>query len=268
MRSSNFELQIIVNDKPVTEFSHEGNTFIEGRPGSSFKLGFKNNTKNKVMIIPSIDGVSTLDGNSASPDSPGFLVRPYSGVEIKGWTVDSQYGAQFVFHDEHSSYSSQINGHSRRTGVIGMLVYSEQDNTLDYARPEKPIWNPRPCIHREGDLGIVKRSMMDNAIEHHDTMIAKTKSNMRRITETTMAVVTPKTDFELGTGWGDKVDFKINQVSFERGDLLAQMIIYYDSRKNLERRGIKVRPERYERLGKLPQAFEGIGCKPPAGWKG
>jgi len=48
-------------------------------------------------------------------------------------------------------------------------------------------------------------------------------------------------------------------------------VIYYDSRKGLENRGIKVVKTKKKKTRRLPDAFptysSGSGCKPPSGWK-
>jgi hypothetical protein len=54
MRVKDFELEVLVNDKPVTEYSHKGMTFLEGRRGSEFKLRFHNKTNKRVLVVPSM----------------------------------------------------------------------------------------------------------------------------------------------------------------------------------------------------------------------
>lgn len=74
--------------------------------------------------------------------------------------------------------------------------------------------------------------------------------------------------FEMGTGFGKKADFKTNEVKFQKGDLKVEMSIFYDSRRNLEKRGIVVAARETRYLDEFPSAFSGTGCKPPAGWQG
>jgi hypothetical protein len=56
-------------------------------------------------------------------------------------------------------------------------------------------------------------------------------------------------------------------VSFERGDLAAQIVVYYDNAQGLKARGIQVgRPSRLK-YAVEPQAFPGMGCTPPKDWR-
>ena len=53
---SKYEAQILVRDRPVRVFKHEGDFFIEGRKGSSFELKFINNTWDRIEVVISVDG--------------------------------------------------------------------------------------------------------------------------------------------------------------------------------------------------------------------
>ena len=77
-------------------------------------------------------------------------------------------------------------------------------------------------------------------------------------------VEAPVEDFELGTGFGESMQFKTNTVTFEREALLETIVIYYDSRKNLEKKGIIVTKPKEEK--KAPNPFPKMGCKPPKNW--
>lgn len=55
------------------------------------------------------------------------------------------------------------------------------------------------------------------------------------------------------------VDVMVSQVTETKNSLL---------RRNLEKRGIQVVKRETRYLTDLPQAFSGVGCKPPPGWNG
>ena len=249
MNYSNFQLRILVGDKPINEYNHQGNVFVEGRKGSEFVLEFTNRTNSRVLVVPSVDGLSTLDGKEATPESKGYIVPAWGVLKIPGWTIDGQSVAKFLFQDKERSYVYQSGqGNVANAGVVGVLIYGEK----------KEEYSLSADVFR----GITtKRSDESEPWKVNNQTSATLSSN--EISESTS-----DEPFSIGTGWGGKADFKVNQVVFNRGGLETQMLIYYDSRRNLEKRGIQVVKKERSYLNTLPQAFSGIGCTPPPGWKG
>jgi len=78
------------------------------------------------------------------------------------------------------------------------------------------------------------------------------------------SVASSEEDFSLGVGFGESTVFKTNNVTFEREALLETIVIYYDTRKNLEKRGIII--TKPIETKKTPNPFPKMGCKPPKGW--
>jgi phytoene dehydrogenase-like protein len=70
----------------------------------------------------------------------------------------------------------------------------------------------------------------------------------------------------LGTGFGRATEMKVVEVEFDRGPIAATMMLYYDTKKNLEKRGVILRTSV---VPPLPQAFADLprmGCTVPPGW--
>lgn len=316
MKNKSYSLNILVNNRIVQEFPHEGSTFIEGRKSSSFVMEFHNHSSGRVLVVPSVDGVSTLNGKPADQESPGYVVQGLGNLTIHGWTVDGDNVAEFVFQDKERSYTRSVTGSSANTGVLGVLVYREKpaptphyvDRPVFVPYPINPV-NPfpiRPYVgpHNGPIWTTGNPPMFHNGIGtcksvfsgHSDTTLGMTgnigavkgldagethtfgasNSTTRRInasysTQGTASLnaqaTASSTPFELGIGWGNKVGMKTNQVTFDRGELDAQLVLFYDSRRNLEKRGIEV-VKREPAPQALPQAFPGMGCKPPPGWNG
>lgn len=267
MQKDDFSLELTVNDKPVYEYLHQGDTYVEGRKSSVFKLRFRNNSAKRVLVIPSVDGLSTLNGKTAGPDSPGIVVKANEILELPGWMVDSAKSAEFVFQDRESSYARSVDANTTNTGVIGALVYAEQE-----AQPEfyginpmsRPSFLPSPTSWPTGGIFGWEPNTSSAADRSAWSRRISVGSNLG-YTSTATASFIDTTAEQLGVGWGQSVDFNVNSTTFDKGDLLAQLVVFYDSRKNLERRGIVV--ERRDALSIRPNPFPGIGCKPPAGWK-
>jgi hypothetical protein len=274
MKWSSYEFDVYVNDRPVYEYLHNGDIFIEGRKGSTFKMKFRNNTYQRVLVVPSVDGLSTLDGNTAHADSPGFICNANSTLEIPGWMVDSMKASQFEFKDRDASYAKNVNPTTLNTGVLSVLVFSEQlkqyYQTNTYTPPFIPTWdgytrypwgrrlstdsskNVQPGYGTSVGMSSISSSASDLSVTY-DSYGSK-------------GIVTNNEGENLGVGWGKSVDFQTNTVDFDKGNKIYQFTMYYDSRKNLERRGIIL--DRRNLLNYKPNPFPGIGCTPPKGWKG
>jgi len=282
-----YELNVLVNNRPVTEFDSQGNIFIEGRKGSDFELEFKNKSSKQVLIVPSVDGKSVLDGKRATPESRGYIVSAWGSIRIPGWTLDNNSVAKFTFDDKEKSYSAAIAepGEEVITGVIGVLVYSEKAKPAPvhhihhYPAPTPRIDPFGPTAYPYSDPTWTTTSLgsADNASYSKGTkgvlrgMGAQAQTaNTATLSASASTVSNPApadNPLEMGTAFGAKSDFKTHNVSFERDAIVATMQLYYDSRKNLEARGIQF-PRREVADATLPQAFSGVGCPTPPGWKG
>ena len=88
MNRNSFELQILINGRPVKEYNHNNETYIEGRKGTEYTLKVKNNTYHRVLAIPAVDGINVITGKPATPDDSGYIIDGYNCVEIKGFRKD------------------------------------------------------------------------------------------------------------------------------------------------------------------------------------
>lgn len=274
MKKSNYELRIRVKGRAIDEYPHEGRIFVEGRKSSEFDLEFKNHSAQRVLVVPSVDGLSPLDGTSAGPDSKGYIVGPRASLVIPGWTLDDSSVAKFVFSDKDKSYAQHSSGGTTNAGVVGVLVYGEKiiQPQAVVAQPYSvpPIYWPQPTTapldpYRSSISNVTSALGGIQTINQISTSSATSASATRGVISKS-GLESSDDSFGLGTGWGEKADFKINHTTFNRGDLGAQMVIYYDTRRNLEKRGIEIKVPRYQE--ELPQAFSNLGCKPPPGWQG
>lgn len=278
MRDRDFTLEVIVNGKPVYEYPHQGDTYIEGRKGSTFRLRFSNRSGKKVLVVPSVDGISTLDGNPAGPDSPGLIAQPNSHIEIPGWMVDTQKAAEFIFKDKESSYARGVDATTTNTGVIGVLVFAEVEHAKSVYPTTTIINNYPPGVRRVSQpwptspytSPVIWTSNTSDSSTYNmvgTSVSASAEYNPLSIMEDYFsAQAAGDKPEQLGVGWGASTDFAVNTTTFDKGEKKSQIVIFYDTRKNLERRGIIV--ERRDTLSMRPNPFPGYGCKPPADWKG
>lgn len=288
------ELLVLVNGKPITEYSHEGQTLVEGRKGSDYELKLRNRTSTRALYVVSVDGLDVVDGKQAGIDSRGYVIEPWSEITISGWKLDAQTAAKFEFRPQERSYSNNMGHGTDNTGVIGVMVFNEKP---------KPVWHPpSQWIVKGGSLGPAERyserrmlrsstvaagasstphswgsglggsfdpaytftsnSVMAGSLE------AQSMANTASSEPASMAACADAVeDSGLGTGFGAAMQFHTMTVEFERADPKtpnATLVLYYDSRKGLERRGIV-----FTKSHVKPNPFPADkGCSPPAGWRG
>ena len=279
--SGRFELTIHPNGRrPADEYYQNGTTFIEGRDGSSYTIRFTNRTSTRVQVILAVDGLDVLRGQPAGPNSEGYVVNANSTIEVPGWKVNGSTAAEFEFAGVGKSYTSKIGQGTANAGVIGAMVFGEKVWTQaintpwvqQYHNAGQNQWSapanagsPTPPWYST-NMGSVPLAGSVTATTTNGTPTAaiNTVSIARGASGTTVSN-------EVGTGFGQGVDFNTTQVSFVREDPTnpdAIMAIYYDSARGLERRGIVLRRKGVSAYGNNPFPAYSPGVKPPPGWQG
>jgi hypothetical protein len=147
-----FEACILVNGKPVTEVVHNGQTFLEGRKKSTYELYFRNNSSQQVLVVPSVDGLSIIDGQSAGKQSPGYVIDPWDSLTVPGWTVNGREAAEFIFHaqgaywDDEQTYAEEMDEDSTNQGAIGFMVFRRKPRYTvrkSFMPDRDPTWKSR-----------------------------------------------------------------------------------------------------------------------------
>jgi len=125
--SKNISLEILVNNRPITQHNHNKRIYIEGRSGSEYSIKIKNDNNVSVYAIISVDGISVIDGLPASENSIGFLVEKKSFITVPGWIVSEKAAAKFKFSEVKNSYSETLDtNNTNNLGVIGCIVIAEK----------------------------------------------------------------------------------------------------------------------------------------------
>lgn len=285
---NNFEIRLLVKGRPVVEYGHNGKTFVEGREGSEFEIEFTNRTNTRVEAVLSVDGLSITDGQAAGPNSAGYLVDPHKSVVIPGWKRTDEEVANFFFAGKAKSYSTQMTGSSANNGVIGVMVFAERvkafthllgGSVLRSAVPMGLAGSAGGAMHFVDQGSLIGYSATSTTADasaspfatgmnytgNASTSSVEGRTRSRRIQQEPEAAQVN----QLGTGFGRAQEFHTEVVQFERGDLASRMVIYYDNARGLKARGIEVgRKSRTQYTAQEPQAFPGMGCTPPPGWRG
>lgn len=250
--SAQYQLEICpLGRRPADEYYHQGQVWIEGREGSNYTIRFTNRSPNRVLAIFSVDGLDVLKGKPAGHLSEGYVVNGNSTLDIPGWKLDSQTAAEFYFSRSDKSYVAKIGGNVSNTGVIGAMVFKEWQQpvytTYTYAAdPHSSGYNPNALRGLSISSGVASSASLNNI------------------------AVTNAVSQNVGTGFGQATPWNTMPTQFVRENHSipnAILAIYYDSSKNLQRRGIVLK-SRYT-ASTSNSAFPAYtsGATPPPGWQ-
>jgi hypothetical protein len=238
-------------------------------------------------------------GAGETLDVQCYKVDDSTGAKFVFGTQEESYSAQIgkgtdnvgviaarVFHEKR---------HTRR------IVNDDWDwHYPGWPKPVKKSWKdlPRPSYGRYGAAGSMSGGFMSS--QSMDTVYAASASNStvpmaeatksasrvkslrskmagsgslscstRNINEASYSVhadLDDDADDKLGTVFGDAMKWETEKVAFEKASTHpdASLVIYYDTKKNLEKRGVKFKTD----PPPLPNPFPGNkGCEPPRSWR-
>lgn len=225
---------MLINGKPAKEYMSDWKTYIEGREGTKFSLRLRNNTSERKLFIPAIDGLSVMDGEDASEESGGYIVQPWSTITVDGWRKSNSEVAEFFFSSPKDSYRKCMKK-GNNIGVIGVLVFDEK---------QKPISN----------YNFYCNTNFKGTINTTPTFSRSTSGFSGQSVISTSSVSN-----DLGTGWGDTKRSEVTAVDFKKTRYPTTFEIYYNTREQLENMGISFKEPVYV----TPQAFPGRYCKAP-----
>lgn len=278
MKLNNLEINILINGRKATEYQSpmDFQNYIEGRDGSEFEIEFVNNNSFDVEAILSVDGRSITDGKLAGSSSSGYVVNANSRTRIPGWMVDGDTAARFTFSGKKGgSYDEQMGGDGANKGVIGAKVYARKSRPQSFGVMRNGVMRcagiPKGGF-ANGYVGgtttagypTLGSGLFDDSAYTVDVscMVQSAMSASASTDERTRGLTT-EVEQTLGTEFGAATDFNTTEVEFERGDITGVIVLYYDDRQGLKRRGIDVTQKQ-----KRPSAFpaDEVGCPTPEGW--
>ena len=115
-----------------------GRVVAIGAPGDRYSLAIENPTSRRFEVVASVDGLDVVDGQTARVEKRGYLVAPWSSVNIDGFRRSDDEVAAFRLGDVARSYAAS-KGKARNVGVIGFAFFDER---RPLARQPSPPWAP------------------------------------------------------------------------------------------------------------------------------
>lgn len=292
MTNKNYELEVLINGKPVKEYVKDGKIYVEGRRGTDFSLRIRNNSSKRILAIPSVDGLSVMNGKTASYNSSGYIINAWDSVTIDGWRTSDKEVARFYFSRQEDSYAAKMD-RDGNTGVIGMAVFTEKYNELELLQKAMEKWPTvvEKHIHHHDYHGCWSRYCY-LCMRYHCTCqpcypytwtlssgtsvssssyglsamnaASDTVTNVFNVNATPTASASMQVNSlqqELGTGWGESKKSEVRSVEFERADSPEAVFeIFYNTREQLELLGVDFNTKP---VYVAPQAFPGVYCEPP-----
>jgi hypothetical protein len=127
----------VVDDRgaPLPTFSAGGRSYVVGNDGARYALRIENHTGARFEAVATVDGLDVIDGQPGSFEKRGYLVAPWSTVEIDGFRRSEDQVAAFRFGRVRDSYAAK-RGNDRNVGVIGVAVFPERGSSWPWTQRE------------------------------------------------------------------------------------------------------------------------------------
>ncbi len=199
-------------------YRHDGRWYVAGEPGREYEIRVRNRSDERIMAVTSVDGVNVITGQTASKRQSGYVIERRDRVDIEGWRKSLSRVARFYFTDLDESYAART-GRPDNVGAIGIAVFRE-----------------RPTRYRDDD--------------RRAPQIQRERDEARG-----PSVESKRAEPQLGTGHGRSEYSSAGYAQFERASTRPAEVltIYYDSRRNLQARGIIPRERGW--ASRLPEPF-------------
>lgn len=141
-----FDVQVIVDGRPLDEFAARGRTYVEALEGREYQLRVRNPYPHRVAVALSVDGLNTIDAkHTTAYDASKWVIEPYGTINISGWQVSTSRARHFYFTTERDSYGAKL-GQTANLGVISAVFFRERQPRLIRITPPK---EPKP-YERDG----------------------------------------------------------------------------------------------------------------------
>ena len=151
----NFEVQVLVDGRPLEEYAARGRTYVEALEGAEYELRIRNPLPVRVAVALSVDGLNTINARHTTAWlASKWVIAPYQTIHITGWQVSSERARHFYFTSERDSYGAKL-GQTANLGLISAVFFREQRSApITVAPPPRrgrPPYEPRAEAGRDSD---------------------------------------------------------------------------------------------------------------------
>lgn len=270
-----FQLKVIIKGKPIQEYNKDNNVFIEGRKGSNFELELTNLTGRRLLVHPTVDGLSAMTGKEASrtDNAHGYVLAPFQTARIPGWRLNDSEVAKFFFAGEGKSYAEKI-GKGADKGVIAAAVWEEttphwilgttSTAASGFVPGDYTSWNNLVNGSRTADASPTEVSYTCNASAAKMPNCRSRSASSMGFTE----IGESRSVQNLGTGFGKRAEHQTVHTAFTPAQAEPNLVavIYYDDLHGLKARGIRISNRNKDQSLPNPFPKDPTGCEPPADW--
>jgi len=140
-----FEVQILVNGRPLEEYYARGKSYVEAIEGAEYEVRIRNPLPFRVAVALAVDGLNTIDARRTTAwNASKWVIEPYGTINITGWQMSSERARRFYFTSERDSYGAKL-GKTSNLGVVSAVFFHERRPIVAPATPA-----PRPPYEEEG----------------------------------------------------------------------------------------------------------------------
>lgn len=215
-----FQMEVLVNGRPLTEYYARGRTYIEALQGAEYELRVRNSSPDRVAVSLSVDGLNTIDARHTSAwNASKWVIEPYQTITISGWQMSSERARRFYFTNERDSYGAKL-GQTANLGVISAVFFRER-------RRITPI-TPPSSIYRDKDS--------DRSMQSQEAPPAKSRSGAS--SDNRAIIPRPEEDY-AATGIGRSVRHDVRWVDMDLDSrAAAEVTVRYEFYPALLRLGV------------------------------
>ena len=248
-RLANVEIVTRADQRVQPAYPKNGEFWVVGAPGEEYAVRVCNSTGGRVLAVTSVDGVNVVTGETAGPSQSGYVLDPYSCLDIAGWRKSLANTAAFYFTELPDSYAART-GRPDNVGVIGVAVFRERPQPIAYrehaAKLAAEARRDSPSANAQADTApgaaAAPAAQAESKAMAADAMRERQESARGAVTQMhpQMPAPMPAPAPQLGTGHGRSETSYAQTVRFERASSVpAETIaIRYDRRDNLVAMGI------------------------------
>jgi hypothetical protein len=133
-----FDIEVLVNGRPLAEYYARGRTYIEALPGAEYEIRVTNPGPDRVAVALSVDGLNSIDARHTSAwNSSKWVIEPYQSITVGGWQMSTERARRFYFTTERDSYGAKL-GQTANLGVIAAVIFRERGRPISIT-PPRPV---------------------------------------------------------------------------------------------------------------------------------